>query len=445
MPPSSALDTVIVGAGAAGLAAAKTLRERGAAFVVLEARDRIGGRVWTVRPPSLTVPAEMGAEFLHGETPEIDEVLGATGLRAVDVSGRRWTSARGQLRIVDNFWERLDRVMGRLHEDRDPDRSFADAIGRMRSVAPADRRLAIQYVEGFHAADTTLISERSLAEGGSPGDDVRERRIGRILEGFDSILHALAAPILDQLRLGTIVTVIRWRRNHVEIESRNHGGEKLPSIVARSVIITVPLGVLLAPPDATGGIQFEPPIPQRLRIAAQLHVGSVVRVMFQAEEPFWTDRKFAKRVGDERLDTLSFLYAASPAAFPVWWTPYPVRAPLLVGWRGGPAAFELSVMSVDEQIAGAMDSLAMLLGVRNREIRRKLTSAFTHDWVNDPFSRGAYSYAGVGGTNASAKLARPHERTLFFAGEHADKEGRNGTVHGALASGKHAAESALSA
>ena len=141
------LDTVIVGAGVAGLAAARVLHERGAQFLVLEARDRIGGRVWTVHTPTLPVPIELGAEFLHGETPDIDAIAKANGLRAIDVAGRRWMSTRsGRLRILDNFWERLDRPMRRLDEKRDPDRSFAEAVRGMRSVAPADRRLATQYV-----------------------------------------------------------------------------------------------------------------------------------------------------------------------------------------------------------------------------------------------------------------------------------------------------------
>jgi monoamine oxidase len=437
------LDCVIIGAGASGLAAARTLHEDGAEFVVLEARDRIGGRMWTLRPPKVTVPVELGAEFLHGETPEIDDVAREKGLRRIDVSGRRWMSARGKLRIMDDFWERLDRVMSRLDEERDPDRSFADAVGRMRAVAAADRRLAIEYVEGFHAADTLRIGERALAEGGSPRDDVRERRMGRILEGFERVVDALAEPVLGRVQLGSVVTEIRWRPRRVEIESRNHGGDGLPTVVARSAIVTVPLGVLLAAPGAIGGIRFDPPIPDRLRIASQLHMGTVRKVVFHAETPFWADRAMAKRLGDERLDTLAFLHSSGQVAFPVWWTPYPVRAPVLVAWRGGPAALGLSAMSHEEIIAGAIDSLATLLGLQTRVVRRQFVAAYTHDWQNDPFSRGAYSYVGVGGADASARLSRPLKGTLFFAGEHADREGRNGTVHGALASGQRAATAVL--
>src|SRR5439155_13862958 len=140
---------------------------------------------------SLAIPIELGAEFLHGDTPELDEAAREAKARRVDIAGRRWMGMHGDLRLMDDFWERLDRVMRRLDEEREPDRSFADALRGMKSASPTDRQLAVQYVEGFHAADATLISEQSLADGGSPRDDVRERRIGRILDGYDSVVNWL--------------------------------------------------------------------------------------------------------------------------------------------------------------------------------------------------------------------------------------------------------------
>lgn len=440
MTATESSDVVIIGAGAAGLAAAQRLSSRGIDVLVLEARDRIGGRVWTLRPQSLTVPVELGAEFLHGETRELDEIARDAGLRRMDVAGRRWTSEGGQLRLMDNFWERLDRVMRRLHEARDPDRSFADALKRMRGVASADRQLAVQYVEGFQAADTGRISERSLAQGGSPREDVRERRIGRVLEGYGSIIDALAAPVLDRVRLGVVVTAVRWRKGRVEIESRAHAGEPMATIVARAAIIAVPLGVLQMPPGAVGGIEFDPPLRDKQRAAALLVMGGVVRVTLQLDHPFWTEKPFAKHVGDDRMDTLAFLQSRARVPFPVWWTSYPIRAPLLVGWRGGPGASEMAGMTRDEIVSSAIGSLATLFGMSRSGVQRHVVAEYTHDWINDPFARGAYSYVGVGGMNASGQLAKPVQGTLYFAGEHADREGRNGTVHGAIASGWRAAD-----
>jgi monoamine oxidase len=435
------MGTVVIGAGAAGLAAALRLHEQGEDVVILEARDRIGGRIFTLRPRSIPSPIELGAEFIHGDAQELEEIARDHGLRMMDMAGRRWVRAGKRLRLMDDFWERLDVAMRRLRQ-RPADRSFADALGAMRSVRPAERRLALQFVEGFHAADPELISEAALAEGGSPRGEVRERRIGRMIEGYDSVISALAAPILDRIRLGAVVTAVRWRRGYVEVDSRDHGGTELPTIVAERAIVAVPLGVLQAGAGATGGINFVPPIPAVHRAAAQLHSGAVMKVVLELDEPFWTTEQFAKRAGDERLDTLSFLHAGDTRPFPVWWTSYPVRGPTLVGWQGGPTARAMQGLPRESIVAGAMESLASMLGMRLREVVRRVVAAYTHDWLSDPFARGAYSYVGIGGTGAAAAMARPIQRTLYFAGEHTDREGRNGTVHGAIASGVHAAAAA---
>ena len=432
------MNVIVIGAGAAGLAAASRLSEKGATVTVLEARDRIGGRIWTAHPASLVVPVELGAEFLHGETVEIDEIVATEKLRSIDIAGRRWAPAGERLRIIDDFWERLDRVMRRLEEDRDPDRSFAVALGAMRSAKPADRALARQFVEGFHAADLASISEQSLAAGGSPRGDVRERRIGRVLDGYDAIVRALAAPVLDRVQLGRVVTEIRWEKGRVSVASRDASGMAVSTLEADAVVITLPLGVLKTDPSA-GGVHFDPPLRHARELQA-LEMGNVAKVILQLDEPFWMDRSFAKKVADERLDTWSFLHGGDDVPFPVWWTSYPVRAPILVGWRGGPGALALAGLTKDEVIAAGLASLASLLGVSRRTIERRLVAAFTHDWTTDPFSRGAYSYVAVGGAGASKRLAKAIEGTIFFAGEHADAEERNGTVHGAIASGCAAAE-----
>jgi monoamine oxidase len=168
-----------------------------------------------------------------------------------------------------------------------------------------------------------------------------------------------------------------------------------------------------------------------------------MKVMLEMDTNFWAERGFGKRKGDERLDTLSFLHARGRLDFPVWWTTYPVRSALLVGWRGGPGAFPLADMPRADIIARAVDSLATLLGMRRPALLEHVVSAHTHDWINDPFARGAYSFVGVGGTEASKALAKPVKGTLYFAGEHADREGRNGTMHGAIGSGRAAADAIL--
>jgi monoamine oxidase len=153
---------------------------------------------------------------------------------------------------------------------------------------------------------------------------------------------------------------------------------------------------------------------------------------------FWVERRPGRLRGSRRLDCLTFLHTSDPDV-PVWWTAMPVRAPLLVGWAGGPAADRLSGEGHDAVLGLALRALARQLGISRRSLESGLVGWWTHDWRRDPFARGAYSYALVGGADAAAALARPVQRTLYFAGEAADPEGRTGTVHGAIASGRRAA------
>lgn len=437
---NSKTDVVIIGAGAAGLAAARALDEHGIDVVVLEARERIGGRVFTHRDLASPIPIELGAEFIHGSAPEVDEILRAASLASCDISGRRWQVAGETFRPADDFWERLDRTMGRLDGKRSPDRSFQQFLDKRpggRRLAQS-RRLALQFVENFHAADPQRISERALANGGSPGDDVRERRIGRVLDGYDRVIEWLAAPLGDRIRISAIATRVRWAPGNVSIEARHFDGRSRPAVDARAAIITVPLGVLKATPGEAGSIEFDPELRSKRAALDQLAVGSVVRITLRLTERFWASEWFAKQAKTEELDTLSFLHTADEH-FPIWWTAYPVRAPMLVGWHGGTGASALSQLASEQIEDAAIASLSRQFSVPARKVRGMVEAAWLHDWEHDPYARGAYSYQTVGGMEAPATLARPLRGTLFFAGEAADPEGRNGTVHGAIATGRRAA------
>jgi monoamine oxidase len=122
-----------------------------------------------------------------------------------------------------------------------------------------------------------------------------------------------------------------------------------------------------------------------------------------------------------------------------------VRAPLLIGWAGGPKAAALSALNHEELRDLSVRIIAGCFGMKPATLRRLLVSCWTHDWQRDPFARGSYSYSAVGGKDADKTLARPVGRTLFFAGEAASGEGRNGTVDGAIATGYQAARRVIRA
>ncbi|HVX41430.1 MAG TPA: NAD(P)/FAD-dependent oxidoreductase [Gemmatimonadaceae bacterium] len=435
------VDCVIIGAGAAGLAAARELVAHDLDVVVLEARERIGGRVFTHRDRGTPVPIELGAEFIHGSAPELDEIIREAALASCDISGRRWQVAGETLRPADDFWERLDSVMRRLDPKRTPDRSFEDFLKKKpggRRLA-ANRRLALQYVEGFQAADPTRISERALAEGGSPRGDVRERRIGRVLDGYHRVIEWLAEPLGDRVRLSAVATRVRWAPGNVVVEARHADGRARPTVEARSAIVTVPLGVLKASAGEAGAIEFDPELRGKRAALDLLAMGSVARIVLRLEERFWASEWYAKQIGKQGLDTLSFLHT-SDEHFPVWWTAYPVRAPILVGWHGGPGASAIAQLASEQIEDLAIASLARQFSIPPRKIRNLVQAAWMHDWEHDPFARGAYSYQTVGGSNAPAQLARPLRGTLFFAGEATEAGEATGTVHGAIATGRRAAE-----
>jgi monoamine oxidase len=428
------IDVVVIGAGAAGIAAARALHNEGISVVVLEARERIGGRVFTHRGGHTPVPIELGAEFIHGSAEAVHQLLDDAHLTSVDIAGQRYAATSRGLQRVDGFWEQLDRVMRRLPKPPARDRTFREFLNTRpggRRLARA-RRLALQWVEGFHAADPRVISAHALADGGWPADDVQERRLGRVIDGYDRVIEWLAGPIASRIRLGAIVTHIGWQHGSVEVHVQHPDRQPRFAIEARAAIIAVPLGVLNASPGDVGAIEFVPPLDGKRAALDRLKVGSVVRAVMRLREPVWTPKD----------DTLSFLHSNDPD-FPTWWTSYPMRTSVIVGWRGGPGARRLSQLGADELESRAVTSLARQLRISRQRLRALVDCFWTHDWEHDPFARGAYSYVAVGGSDATAALARPLRRTLFFAGEAADTEGGTGTVDGAISSGRRAAKQVL--
>jgi monoamine oxidase len=303
----------------------------------------------------------------------------------------------------------------------------------------------LQWINGFQAADPAKASERALADGGSPGDDVRERRLGRVLNGYDQVPRWIGRDILDRVRFGAVVTRIFWGSSEVRIETLDPGGGSAAAVEARAAIVTVPVGVLQAPPTEPGAILFEPALDlDRTKAAglAGLEMGAVLRVVLRLDEPFWKGERLMRKAKTQELDRLSFVHS-DDRDFPVSWTAYPLDAPVLVTWVGGPRARELASLGDEEVVGRAIAAVARQFGMTRRVADKHLTGGWVHNWVRDPYARGAYSYALVGGRDAPAKLARPLRRTLFFAGEASDPAGRTGTVHGAIATGRRAATELL--
>src|SRR5262249_26382157 len=139
-----------------------------------------------------------------------------------------------------------------------------------------------------------------------------------------------------------------------------------------------------------------------------LEMGAVVRVSLQFGNMFWATQ--------DRFSPQGFLFTGV-RPFLVWWVSSPPPFPVLTGWAGGPHARALAGLDEAQRIRAAVDALTAVLGTDPSLLRPHLRGGFSHDWQADPFSRGAYSYAGVGGSSAGEELGTPLDGTLFFAGE----------------------------
>lgn len=431
-------DVIVIGAGAAGLAAARSLAQRSLKVTLLEARERIGGRVrWDPSGPSAASP-ELGAEFIHGPAEETRALLRESGTAAVDTVSGSWTLGEdGHLRRDENDLRSAARILEGAHalvDDESVDR-FLRRFEHDPTKAEA-LRMARSFVEGFEAADPANASAKAIAEELRSGVDFASARpLGGYAPMFEH-LHNACAVAGVQSHLSTVVRRISWRRGAVAVEVKTSLGET-QTINARATVVTVPVGVLRHSGD-DAELVFDPDLPAARRDALRsIEMGHVARVLLWFRTAFW------ERVRNGRYSEAAF-FRSPGQPFAGYWTQLPVHSELIVAWAGGPKATALSGSSHAELIRQALDGFGALFG-ENELARQEFEGGATHDWGADPFSRGAYSYIVVGGTDARATLATPVDSTLFFAGEATSTNGQGGTVNGALQTGMLAASETAAA
>jgi monoamine oxidase len=432
-------DTVVLGAGVAGLMAGRLLAESGGSIAVLEARNRVGGRIYTKRiaiPGEVNeIAVELGAEFIHGLPPETWALVHEAALQTYELQGTRLRYTQGSLRPLN---EQLEGGIGVLEQmtqwmrAQPPghDMPFATYLNSI-TVDESARRRAIEYVEGFNAADSTLIGVAALARQQQAEDEIEADRLFRIRQGYDAIADFLKTRIEyagGLVLLQRRAQKISWRPGAVIVHGVDDEGREF-HLRARRAVITLPLGVLQA-----GTVEFYPAPAHVLAAAQRLVMGSVVRVTLVFSERFWA------RLG---MDQLSFLFTHNDLP-PTWWTAMPDPAPTITGWVGGSraAALQRKIMisdGSDALLRQCLATLANLFNVSSEYINTRLMSWHAHDWQADADANGAYSYAPAGALDASLEMTRPVQDTLYFAGEHTDTSGHWGTVHGALRSGMRAA------
>ena len=417
MDKSPQTDVIVIGAGMAGLAAARKLAEAGRSVTLLEARDRVGGRIFTHRAQEEDLPIELGAEFVHGRAPELIGLIEEAGLTLFEREGRFLSCENGQIREgnLGAGFSVLDDL------PTDPDMTFDEFLAQAHlpeeTAAPIRR-----YVEGFNAADAARIGTAALRRQQEAEAAIESDRTFRIVEGYDFLPQFVLQRFLDangSLYLNTVVTAIDWKPGEVRVQT---GNPEISELRASRAVIALPLGVLQSGSPA---IRPETSASSAIR---KMAMGTAARITLLFRERFW----------QQAAPEMSFLLT-DEKPLPAWWTSHPAGSPALTGWAGGPRA--LAAPAGPELEKEVLASLARIF--HRDDLPSLLVSAHTHDWQSDPLSMGAYSYAPKGAAYASEELAQPVEDTLYFAGEHTDLTANWGTVHAALGSGLRAARQIL--
>ena len=413
---------IIVGGGAAGLMAAYELSKQNKyKIIVLEAAERLGGRMHTYTDDLFSMPVELGAEFVHGDLPLTLSLLKQAEINYYKINGNMSYVEKGLFikeKDEDKYWNDVMKQMKALKKDM-PLSEFL--ISFFNDDKYEKTRQSVKgFAEGFDLADVSKASTCSLYNEWIHEEDAQYRIDG----GYIQLINYLVSECKKSdciFLTDCCVKKINWSKGEVNVLtmcSRFFKGDK--------IIIAVPLSVLQVDKNDMNYIEFAPEINHHLNAAKNIGFGAVIKIIIEFNEVFWQSKK----------KDVCFIQTNEKISF--WWTQLPNEKAILTGWLGGPKALELKDVTDEELIAISLQSLSSAFNINIDKLKEKVKAQQVLNWANIKHIHGGYSYNLVGSMEAKKLLQQPINETIFFAGE-AIYEGKSeGTVEAALISGKQA-------
>jgi monoamine oxidase len=406
---NSDVEVAVIGGGAAGIGAARRLHEAGLTALIVEARDRLGGRAWTIEAGGYAI--DLGCGWLHSAERNPWTAIAVAQGRTVDRTPPPWTRATSQPGLTKTEANEMRAALWALHERADalpesePDRPLADLLepgGRWSALLDA--------VSGYYSgAALDRVSARDLGRYAEDGVN------WRVVEGYGATIAAHGAGL--DAALDSVVTRI------------DHGGRRIRvattrgTVEADAAIVTLPTALIAADER-----MFAPALPDKARAAAGLPLGH-------------DDKLFLSLTGAEAFEPETRAFGDPRRAATAAYSFRPFGRPMVECYFGGALAAELEAGG---EAAFFDFARGELVGLHGSDFARRIAPLALHGWSGDPFARGAYSYALPGRADDRATLAAPVDGRLFFAGE-ACSRGDFSTAHGAYLTGVAAADQAIKA
>ncbi len=420
-------DVIVVGAGAAGLMAASMLSEK-LKVLILEGRDRTGGRIFTSIPDGFSQQVEAGAEFVHGNLALTKQVLNKAGAHIYISEGTIWRSEAGRLVQQSDYIKNDEAITAKLKRLK-KNITLYEFLETGFGEDESDLKHALwQYAEGYDAADVQKASALAFKEEWM----YEEEEQYKIKETYQPLVDHLQQVCITNgctIHCNERVKTIEWKKDAVTIST--HHNKKYR---AGKVVITVPLP-MLQQPSGEAGISFFPQLPQVANAANEIGFGGVIKIVAQCTHRFWEQPAHG---GAKEM-----LFAFSDEKIPTWWTQHPVETPVLCGWCAGTKAAMMQHLDDEAILAEAKSSVINLFQLSTEQLDKYVNAWYVVNWMKDPFSCGAYSYNMLNSANARELLSKPVEDTLYFAGE-AYTTNSYATVDAALQSAQITANKILS-